>query len=226
MQRLLDGYSQFRNEVFPHHSSLFQQLAHDQAPEVALITCSDSRVMPEMLLQSSPGEVFPIRNAGNLVPPPGESQSGVGASVEYAVRVLHVRDIVVCGHSGCGAMKAILDSRTPAASASSLESSLPMVHAWLRHAGPSARWLTAMLEDTHDIAPEKKLRLLIQANVIAQLGHLAQHASVAQGLADGSLNLHGWVYDIPTGEILALDNASGAFQPLPVNASQQDLKAA
>jgi carbonic anhydrase len=223
MQRLLDGYSHFRTEVFPHHSSLFAQLAHGQTPEVALITCSDSRVMPEMLLQSSPGQVFPIRNAGNLVPPPGEAHSGVGASIEYAVRVLHVRDIIVCGHSGCGAMKAILDSGNHAAEHNN---NLPMVHAWLRHAGPSARWLTALFEDTQGIPAEKKLRLLIQANVMTQLSHLAQHASVAEGLADGTLNLHGWVYDIPSGEILELDGESGVFVPLATTAPEQDRKVA
>jgi len=217
MQRLLEGYSRFRTEVFPHHSSLFQQLAHGQKPEVALITCSDSRVMPEMIFQCEPGQIFPIRNAGNLVPPPGESQSGVAASVEYAVRALQVADIVVIGHSGCGAMREILERAHV--------KDLPRVHSWLQHAGPSAKWLSTTFQDV-EISNDKKLSLLTQANVMTQLGHLAQHASVAEGMLKGTLRLHGWVYDIATGDILALDNESGSFKPLDLDLHQNELKIA
>ncbi|WP_263408707.1 carbonic anhydrase [Terriglobus tenax] len=208
MQRLLDGYARFRTEVFPHHSSLFAQLARGQKPEVCFITCSDSRVMPEMIFQCEPGQIFPIRTAGNLVPPPGESHSGVTATVEYAVKGLKVTDIVVCGHSGCGAMKEFLERKHV--------DELPAVHAWLRHAGPSSKWLRGLFEQAGDISPEKQLELLTQANILAQLNHLAQHSAVAEGLASGTLRLHGWIYDIATGEILSLDTDSGAFLPLSV----------
>jgi carbonic anhydrase len=215
MQRLLDGYAHFRSNVFPHHSSLFQQLAHGQTPEVCLITCSDSRVMPELILQCDPGQIFAIRNAGNLVPLPGEAHSGVAASVEYAVRALNVADIVICGHSGCGAMKEVLDQQ--------YVYEMPMVTSWLRHAGPSPKWLSAMLEDTTHLSDERKLELITQANVISQLGHLSQHPSVAEALTKGSLRLHGWIYDIPTGEILVFDQNTGGFIPLATDAAKKKI---
>jgi len=218
MQRLLDGYARFRNEVFPNHSSLFSQLARGQKPEVCLITCSDSRVMPEMILQCDPGQIFPIRNAGNLVPPPGESHSGVTATVEYAVKALKVADIVVCGHTGCGAMKEFLERKHV--------EDLPLVHAWLRHAGPSAKWLRSLFEEAGAISLEKQTELLIQANVMTQLNHLAQQPAVAEGLANGTVRLHGWVYDIATGEIIALDNESGAFLPITLGATDENRRIA
>src|ERR1700712_3127594 len=102
MERLLAGYARFRNQVFPTHKTLFEKLAHGQQPEALFITCSDSRVMPELMLQAEPGQIFPIRLAGNLVPPPGDRSNGVSATIEYAVRALKIKDVILCGHSGCG----------------------------------------------------------------------------------------------------------------------------
>lgn len=205
MQRLLEGYARFRSDVFPHQQSLFQQLAKGQKPEVLFISCSDSRVMPEMILQNGPGEIFSIRNAGNLVPAHDDVQGGVSATVEYAVAAIKVNDIVVCGHSGCGAMKEILEQAHV--------KELPLVQAWLKNAGHSAQWMRNLLNDTAH-SPEEKLRLLTENNVITQMGHLDQHPAVKAQRAEREVNVHGWVYDIPSGEIRCFNPTTGTFQPL------------
>ena len=206
MQQLIDGYSRFRSKVFPQNAKLFEKLASAQHPQALLICCSDSRVMPEMMMQCDPGMVFSCRNAGNLIPPPTETGSGVPATIEYAVRVLKVPDIVVCGHSDCGAMKAILKPEV-------LES-LPVVRGWLGHAGPSARWLTRMLKDTTSMSPEETLQAVTEANVIVQMQNLSMHPSVDEALKQGKLRIHGWVYDIASGGIRSFDAQQGAFFPL------------
>src|SRR5437899_1828512 len=149
MQQLIDGYSRFRSDVYPAHSKLFERLAGWQSPQALFLCCSDSRVMPEMMMQCDPGVLFTCRNAGNLIPPPTDTGSGVPATIEYAVRVLKVADIVVCGHSDCGAMKGILRGEDVEA--------LPVVKTWLEHAGPSARWLTRMLKRTTSMSFEETL---------------------------------------------------------------------
>src|SRR5258707_10341768 len=126
MQKLFEGYMRFRKEIYPLQQPLFKSLAQDQKPETLLITCSDSRVVPELILQAAPGDLFICRNVGNLVPPHGELKGGVSATIEYAVGVLGVRNIIICGHSDCGAMKALLHSK--------YATDLPNVKAWLRQA--------------------------------------------------------------------------------------------
>lgn len=216
MQRLIEGYARFREEVFPHQESLFQQLAKGQKPEVLFISCSDSRVMPEMILQNGPGEIFSIRNAGNLVPTHDDVQGGVSATVEYAVAATKVNDIVVCGHSGCGAMKEILEQAHV--------NDLPLVQSWLKNAGPSAQWMRTLLQDTEH-SQEEKLRLLTEANVITQMAHLAQHPAVAAQRALRPVEIHGWMYDIASGEIRCFNTETGVFQPLLERyANLQELK--
>ncbi|WP_348966885.1 carbonic anhydrase [Paraburkholderia tropica] len=175
------------------------QLATSQNPKALFVTCSDSRVVPELLTQREPGELFVIRNAGNIVPSYGPEPGGVSATVEYAVAVLGVRDIVICGHSDCGAMGAI--------SRCTCLDHLPAVANWLRHAD-SAKVINAAHE--YD-SPRAKLDGLVRENVIAQLANLRTHPSVALALEQGRLNLHGWVYDIETGGIDALDGTTRHF---------------
>ena len=206
MQQLIDGYVRFRSKVYPQHSKLFEKLAKGQQPQALFICCSDSRVMPEMMMQSDPGVVFSCRNAGNLIPPPTETGSGVPATIEYAVRVLKVADIVVCGHSDCGAMKGILKREDV--------ESLPVVRGWLEHAGPSARWLTRMLKDTTAMSFEETLQVVTEANVIVQMQNLRMHPSVDEAVKRGALELHGWMYDIGSGAIRRFDPDQGAFCPL------------
>lgn len=207
MHRLLAGYARFRSTVYPSHKLLFEKLGKGQQPEALFITCSDSRVMPEMMLQTEPGQIFPIRLAGNLVPAYGLDGDGTAATIEYAIRALKVRDVIVCGHTSCGAMKELLEQAHTR--------DLPGVTSWLEQAGHASKWLRSTLRDVKAISPEEKLNLVIEANVVQQLDHLRQHPAVRDGLAAGTLKLHGWVYDIVSGEIRALDAESGAFQPLP-----------
>ncbi|MEU6050397.1 carbonic anhydrase [Streptomyces xanthochromogenes] len=188
MQDLAEGVARFQRGVFPAKAELFAHLATTHRPGTLFIGCSDARVVPELLTQSEPGELFVIRTAGNLVPAYTPGADGVAASVEYAVGVLGVRDIVVCGHSACGAMTALAEGHDLAA--------LPAVADWLRHADAAPAHA-----GTADLAA------LVRGNVRAQLANLATHPLVARALAEQRLTLHGWVYDIPTGSIEELDAA-------------------
>lgn len=194
MQRLLDGVSRFQRDVFPYRKHLFEELAEQQHPEALFITCADSRVVPDLITQSEPGDLFICRNAGNMVPPYGEVHGGVSATIEYAVCVLNVQHIIVCGHTDCGAMKGILHPETLV--------DMPTVKSWLSH-GELARRMVK--ENYPDISEDDKLRVLTDENVVAQLNHLRTHPSVAARVASGKLQLHGWVYNIRSGEVRAWD---------------------
>ena len=203
MKHLLEGIARFQTEVFPHQRHLFQRLANKQQPGAMFITCADSRVVPELITQTEPGELFICRNVGNIVPPYGQVHGGVSAAIEYAVLALGVRDIIVCGHSDCGAMKGILNAEVVC--------DMPTVQQWLRHAEVARR---VVAENYPDLEGEPALRALTNGNVVAQLDHLRTHPSVAARLASGQLQLHGWVYRIDTSEITAFDAERGRFEPL------------
>ena len=206
MQQLLEGYAAFRSRIFPQHAQQFADVASFEEPHTLFITCSDSRVMPEMITQCGPGEIVSCRNTGNLVPPPEETASGVAATVEYAVSVLRVLDIVVCGHSDCGAMRALLDEGHL--------KEMPQLRSWLCHAGPMAHAFRGVMQDPRVWPMEERLRVLTELNVVAQLRSLGAHPSVARAVRRGSLQIHGWVYEIGSGEIHCLDPATGNFRPL------------
>ncbi len=180
--KIRDGYDNFRNEQFPQHKELFAELGSGQSPEVMFVTCSDSRIDPNLITQTLPGELFVIRNAGNLVPT--RKASGVAATLEYGVKVLKVRHIVVCGHSHCGAVSAALAPPESLAD-------LPYVAAWLNESGPALPALPA----------EDKLNVAIEHNVRAQLNNLRSLPFVAEAVTTGELELHGWTYDVESGEI-------------------------
>lgn len=168
-----------------------------------IITCADSRVVPEMFTSSEPGELFVCRNVGNIAPPYAQYTGGVSAAIEYAVAVLGVSNIVVCGHSDCGAMKATLAPDSVA--------QLPAVSAWLRNAHVAKQVVEAnYCCNSH----EETLAALTEENVVAQIDHLLTHPSVAARVAGGQLGLHGWVYDIETGNIRAYSAAQRCFIPL------------
>jgi carbonic anhydrase len=187
MHDLSAGAARFTRDVFPAKAELFAHLATNHTPGSLFIGCSDARVVPESITGSEPGELFVIRTAGNLVPAYTPGADGVAASIEYAVAVLGVSDIVVCGHSACGAMTALAEGHDL--------SSAPAVADWLRHADASlARAATA--GDAQD-----RVAALVRENVLAQLANLATHPSVARALARKALTLHGWVFDIPTGTV-------------------------
>lgn len=201
MDHVLERATLFRDHVFAGQSALYRRLASDgQAPKALMISCADSRVVPEMITQAAPGDLFVCRNAGNIVPPFSQANGGVSSAVEYAVVALGVRDIVVCGHSDCGAMKAFSEPEALAR--------MPNVAAWLRHAQAAHSVVCSAYRGLDAAAATRALAL---ENVAAQINHLRTHPSVASALARGVLTLHGWFVDIETGEILALDGETGCF---------------
>ncbi|WP_217231701.1 carbonic anhydrase [Streptomyces anulatus] len=183
MQALTDGVARFQRDVFPAKAELFAHLATHHTPHTLFISCSDARVVPELITGTEPGDLFVIRTAGNLVPAYTPESDGITATIEYAVAVLGVKDIVVSGHSACGAMTALAEGHDL--------SGAPAVATWLRHADASAARTVA----------DGDVPTLVRQNVLAQLANLATHPSVAKALAQGKVTLHGWVFDIPTGRI-------------------------
>lgn len=202
LRSIVDGFKRFRNEVFPAQEELFKSLASAQNPRAMFITCADSRIVPELITQSSPGDLFVTRNVGNVVPPYGQLMGGVSTAIEYAVLALGVQHIIVCGHSDCGAMRAVLDPAT-------LER-MPTVKTWLRHSEVALR----VVEENCGCGHHDTLEILTEENVVAQLDHLRTHPSVAARLASGQLFIHGWVYNIESSEIIAYDAEQGRFLPL------------
>jgi len=203
MKHLLEGYARFRRDVFPQWKDRFRLLADRQKPDVLFITCADSRVVPNLIFQTEPGDLFLCRTAGNIVPPYGQMAGGVSATVEYAVEVLGVRHIIVCGHSDCGAIKAMFDRRDL--------SRLPLTARWLGYVEAAWKYLDPAVQSSD---PRALHTALIHANVIAQLEHLKTHAEVARALAGKTLEVHGWYYDILTGAIEAYDAPQRRFLPL------------
>ncbi|VVO74713.1 carbonic anhydrase [Pseudomonas fluorescens] len=202
MKALIEGFLKFQKEAFPQRTDLFKHLATTQHPGTLFITCSDSRVVPELLTQQEPGELFVIRNAGNIVPSYSPHSGGVSATVEYAVAVLGVTDIVICGHSDCGAMTAVAKC--------TCMDHLPAVAGWLQHA-ESAKVINESRPHTSEAA---KVSSMVRENVIAQLANIQTHPSVRLAQEKGQVNLHGWVYDIGTGSIDALDADNKTFKSL------------
>lgn len=203
LDHLLAGAATFEREVFPRQRGMFEALARGQAPSTLFITCADSRISPGMITQTGPGELFAMRNIGNIVPAYGEMLGGVSAVIEYAVAALEVRHIIVCGHTDCGAMKALQDP-----DASGIET-MPTVKSWLHNATAARRVADALSAGMAD--PGDRMRVLIEQNVRLQLTHLRTHPSVAAALAQGRLELHGWVYGIAEGRISVIDEAGGTI---------------
>jgi len=204
MQKLVAGIHQFQQSVFSSQKRLFERLVNGQQPIALFITCSDSRIDPSLLMQTKPGELFIMRNAGNIVPPYGAVHGGEAATIEYAVSVLKVRDVVICGHSHCGAMTGLLKPEQ-------LEE-LPAVRHWLEHAGATRR---IMKENYgHLTEPHARLTATVEENVLVQIENLKTHPCVAAALARGDLKLHGWVYKFESGQVFAYDPQHEQFLPV------------
>jgi carbonic anhydrase len=210
MPRFAAGVVRFKNSVYPEKQGLFEELANGQSPEALFITCSDSRIETGMITQTGPGELFICRNAGNIVPPHTEHTGGMTASIEYAVAVLKVPHIVICGHTECGAMKGAMNPE-------GLDG-LPHVKKWLGYSKAAVDVVDGIAEDA---TPEERMKLLIEHNVLLQLQHLRTHPSVATALAKGTTELHGWVYDIGAGEVEAWDEAEGKFITIDTRYAEQ-----
>jgi carbonic anhydrase len=203
MPKFIDGIKKFQQQVYPSHQDNFEKLAEFQSPDVLFITCSDSRIDPNLITQSDPGELFICRNAGNIVPPHSNETGGMTASIEYAVSVLGVKHIVICGHSNCGAMTAAMQPESV--------KNLPHVKTWLDH----CRAAKEAVEHQHnDCLSDHHLDEVTKQNVILQLNHLSTHPAVFRKLYSDEVQLHGWVYDIKSGKIEAYDADTKAFSPL------------
>ena len=207
MQKLVDGVHRFQHDVFSTHERFFKRLVEGQKPLALFITCSDSRIDPNMITQTEPGELFILRNAGNIVPTYSNGGSGEAATIEYAVAVLGVQDVIVCGHSHCGAMAALLDP--------SQVTELPSVRSWLGHAEATSRIIRENY--SHITEPRARLTATDEENVLVQRilmgpGPSDIHPSVLAAMGRKELRLHGWVYKFETGQVFAFNPQHGQFE--------------
>ncbi|HAC65104.1 MAG TPA: carbonic anhydrase [Cyanothece sp. UBA12306] len=201
MKQLIEGIQQFQTGYFRSHRELFEELSHGQHPRILFITCSDSRIDPNLITQAKVGELFVIRNAGNIIPPFRAANGGEGAAIEYAISALDIEQIIVCGHSHCGAMKGLLKIDT-------LAEKMPLVYDWLKHAEATKQ----LIKDNYGhFQGEELLEVTVAENVLTQLENLQTYPIIRSRLHQGSLTLHGWVYRLETGEVLAYDGVSHDF---------------
>jgi carbonic anhydrase len=200
--KIIQGVKNFQQNVYPQKQPLFKALAKVQDPKVLFITCSDSRIDPAMITQTEPGDMFLIHNAGNIVPPHGAAYGGTGASIEYAVSVLNVEHIIVCGHSSCGAMSALMNEGAL--------NGLPAIKHWLSFAESTK----AILEvEAQQMDEEARIEHCIRMNIPVQMAHLRTLPSVTAKLAQNKISLHGWVYYIDSGEIEVYNPENNTFIP-------------
>jgi carbonic anhydrase len=211
MKTLVDGVKKFQAEVFASKQALFQRLAFGQHPRALFITCSDSRIDPGLLTQTEPGELFILRNAGNIVPGYGSQIGGTTATIEYAVGILDVKNVIVCGHTDCAVMKGVVDPTQAR--------NLPSLKDWLLQAEAGRQIIR---ENYTHLKGDELLVKTIQENVRVQLAHLQTHPLIASRLRRDAIILHGWVYSIPTGQVWAYDEHRDEF----VSLSQVPIKEA
>jgi carbonic anhydrase len=203
VRNVLEGLTLFQRIAYPRHKELFERLAKNQTPQAVFIACSDSRVVPNLLLQAEPGDLFIIRNAGNIVPPAGSSYGGTTASLEYAIVALGIRDVILCGHSNCGAMKGVLNPEALDA--------MPAVRQWVSYADLARR---AAVEAHPGADDETLLDRVVDYNVIAQVRNLLTFPFVRPLVEKNELEIYGWVYDIGSGRVKGLDATGRRFAPL------------
>lgn len=198
MKNLLPGLRKFSERVFPGHQEHFESLAQGQKPHTLMITCSDSRIDPNLVTQTKPGELFVVRNAGNIIPPFGASRGGEEAAIEFAIEGLGVSNIVICGHSQCGAMAALVDKVNL--------DNLPCVKSWLGHAQGTKKRIDSMKGDFD-------LSHVVEENVLVQADNLRTHPSVSGALRSGRVQLFGWVYSFETGSVAVYDPRLKKYLP-------------
>jgi carbonic anhydrase len=205
LEELKAGIRQFQTEIYLPQEEMYRKVVSEpQRPHALIVTCADSRIDPELITQSKPGDLFVTRNIGNLVPAYGEMLGGVSAVIEYAVSALKVRHVVVCGHTDCGAMKGLLN---PAA-----VESMPTVKSWLTNAKAALNVANSLA--AHDEKPSEMMRRVTEENVLLQLQHLRTHPSVAGAMAREELTISGWIYDIGNGQVRISEDGKRDFQPV------------
>ena len=203
IHQLVAGVHNFQGNVFQNQQELFTKLARGQSPETLFVTCSDSRIDPNLITQTEPGDLFVLRNAGNIVPAYSGTAGGEVATIEFAVTGLGVKQIVVCGHSHCGAIKGLLHPEQ-------LEE-MPAVRDWLKHAEATRRIVKSKYKH---LSKDALLEVAAEENVLTQLENLQTHPAVAVALSQGQLSLYAWMYEIETGEVYGYDTTVGQFVPL------------
>ncbi len=208
MEKLISGIHRFRTQYWSDNRELFRRLAeHGQSPEALFITCSDARVIPTVITHAQPGDLFIVRNMGNFVPPYSETPldgTGVAAAIEYAVLHLAVRDIIVCGHSDCGAMKALYKDRE-------VFRETPHIAKWLDHGD---RTLRIVADNYPGKSKEERLAITAEENVLLQMENLRTYPVVRKAARDGRLHVHAWFFEIGTGTVYRYDPAKGQFEQI------------
>lgn len=208
MQKLLQGILNFRRNVAPGYAETFAKLALGQSPDTLLIACSDSRVVPNLFASTEPGDMFVLRNVANLVPPyddsrPDTGTESEGAAIEFSVRTLGISDIIVCGHSECGGMQALMRGREQIPARS--------LRAWLANGDRSLFRYRA----GERASPEPNaVNQLSQLNVLQQMDHLATYPVIREKMDAGKLRLHGWWFEISTTIVHAWDPLENRFVPI------------
>jgi carbonic anhydrase len=204
MKDVLEGLREFQSSYVPNNQDLLTALAKGQHPRVLFVACSDSRVPPELITQSEPGELFVIRNAGNIIPPYGATNGGEGATVEYAIKSLDIRQVIICGHTTCGAMKGLLQ-------VGELENTMPLVYSWLKHTEATRELVE---ENYGHLGKAEKLSTLIAENVLTQIENLRTYPIVRSRLHTHKITIHGWIYNIEDGSVVTYDRENHTFVPL------------
>ena len=203
LDRIARGVRKFQTEIYPAQRDMFERLKRGQKPLALFVTCADSRVNPNLVTQTDPGEIFIERNPGNVIPPYVDFVGGVTAGVEYAMLALRVPVIVVCGHTDCGVMKALLRPEKV--------EGMPGVQKWMSHAFAARK---RMRSECGEASEDEQLRRMTEYNVLGQIENLKTHPSVSARLRDGEIEIRGWVYDIGDGSIREADPESGRFELL------------
>ncbi len=201
MKKLIRGLDEFRHTYVPTHQELLTELSHGQKPRVLFITCSDSRIDPNLITNADVGELFVIRNAGNIIPPYGAANGGEGGTLEYAIHALDIQQIIVCGHSHCGAMKGLLKLNQ-------LQKDMPLVYDWLKHAESTRRLVT---ENYLNYSDEELIEILVAENVLIQIANLKTYPVIQAKLHRGQLHIYGWIYHLETGEVLAYNETNHTY---------------
>lgn len=203
MKKLIRGLDKFRETYVDTHQELLAQLSHGQTPRVLFVTCSDSRVAPNLITDTDVGELFVIRNAGNIIPPYGAANGGEGGTIEYAINALNIEQIVICGHSNCGAMKGLLKLNK-------LQKDMPLVYDWLKHAESTRR----MVQETYPhYEGDDLIEVLVAENVLIQIDNLKTYPIVRSRLHQGRLKIYAWIYNVETGKVLAYDARTHTYIP-------------